>query len=120
MAASRTGGSQWGVPGATSLLDQQVRLAAFTHLDRLVAESPDGTIRWADANTFTFQGRTMPLMAQTGIWKPAILDAALSIRTTFTPANQDRPYLDSIGDDGMVRYKYRGHDPNHSDNRALR
>lgn len=108
------------MPGAPSLLDQQVRLAAFTHLDRLVAESPDGTVRWADANTFTFQGRAMPLMAQTGIWKPAILDAALSIRTTFTPPDQDPPYLDSIGDDGMVRYKYHGHDPNHSDNRALR
>lgn len=103
-----------------SLVDQQVRLAMFEHLDRLVAASPEGTVTWADANTFQFRGRAMPLMAQTGIWKPAILDAALTIRTAFTPPDREPPYLDSFGDDGYLRYKYRGHDPNHADNRALR
>jgi putative restriction endonuclease len=57
---------------------------------------------------------------QTGIWKPAGLDAALTIRTTYTPPNVLPPYADDQGTDGLVRYKYRGTDPNHSDNRALR
>jgi hypothetical protein len=57
---------------------------------------------------------------QTGIWKPAGLAAALTIRTTFTPPNQPPPYVDDVGDEVLVRYKYRGTDPNLSDNRALR
>jgi putative restriction endonuclease len=48
------------------------------------------------------------------------MTAALSIRTTYTPADALPPYEDDLGDDGLVRYKYRGTDPNHSDNRALR
>lgn len=62
----------------------------------------------------------MRLIVQTGIWKPAALSAALSIRTTYTPPDQPPPYEDDLGLDGYVRYKYRGTDPNHSDNRALR
>jgi putative restriction endonuclease len=62
----------------------------------------------------------MRLIVQTGIWKPAGLTAALSIRTTYTPPDQPPPYEDDLGLDGYVRYKYRGTDPNHSDNRALR
>lgn len=92
----------------------------FGHLDQLLATSPDGSLRSADVNTFTFQGRALRLIVQTGIWKPAGLDAALTIRTTFTPPDQLPPYADDMGDDGLVRYKYRGTDPNHADNRALR
>lgn len=77
-------------------------------------------MRSADINTFVFEGRPMRLVVQTGIWKPAGLEAALSIRTTYTPPNQPPPYEDDLGGDGMVRYKYRGTDPKHSDNRALR
>jgi putative restriction endonuclease len=64
--------------------------------------------------------RSIRLIVQTGIWKPAGLSAALTIRTTFTPPNQPPPYADDVGDDGLVRHKYRGTDPNFSDNRALR
>jgi putative restriction endonuclease len=100
--------------------DSQLRLAAFAHLDRLRAQHPDGALPSADINTFTFGGRTQRLIVQTGIWKPAGLDAALSIRTTYTPPNEPPPYEDDLGDDGLVRYKYRGTDPNHADNRSLR
>src|SRR5947199_7130337 len=100
--------------------DAQLRLAAFAHLDRLRAQHPDGALPSADINTFTYEGRAQRLIVQTGIWKPAGLDAALSIRTTFTPPNEMPPYEDDLGADGLVRYKYRGTDPNHSDNRALR
>jgi putative restriction endonuclease len=100
--------------------DARLRAAAFDHLDRLRAITPDDALRSADINTFVFEGRPLRLIVQTGIWKPAGLDAALSIRTTFTPANQPPPYEDDLGTDGLVRYKYRGTDPNHSDNRSLR
>src|SRR3954462_14940823 len=100
--------------------DAQLRLAAFAHLDRLRTQHPDGALPSADINPFTFEGRAQRLIVQTGIWKPAGLDAALSIRTTYTPPSELPPYQDDLGDDGLVRYKYRGTDPNHSDNRALR
>jgi putative restriction endonuclease len=104
----------------TDPLDQRIRLAMFTYLDRLVARSPDGTVRSSEVNRFEFDGQPMRLIVQTGIWKPGVLEAALTIRTTYTPPNQEPPYSDSIGADGLIRYKYHGLDPNHSDNRALR
>jgi putative restriction endonuclease len=100
--------------------DASLRSAAFAHLDRLLQKNPDGSLRSADINTFIYDGRPLRLIVQTGIWKPAGLDAALSIRTTYTPPNEPPPYEDDLGEDGVVRYKYRGIDPNHSDNRALR
>ena len=100
--------------------DAQLRAAAFAHLDDLVRRSPDGAVRSADINSFSFEGRRVPLVVQSGIWKPAHLDAALTIRTTYTPPSQPPPYEDDLGDDGLVRYKYRGTDPQQSDNRALR
>jgi len=59
-------------------------------------------------------------MVQAGIWKPAGLEAALTIRTAYTRPDQTPPYADDIGEDGLARYKYRGVDPAHSDNRAFR
>jgi len=100
--------------------DARLRAAAFAFLDQLRRIHPDGALRSADINAFTFEGRAQRLIVQTGIWKPAGLDAALSIRTTYTPPNEMPPYADDIGADGLIRYKYRGTDPNHSDNRALR
>jgi len=70
---------------------------------------------------FAFEGRRVPLVgAQQGIWKPSFLGAALSIRTAYTPPGETPPYDDAIGDDGNFRYKYRGTDPHHAENRALR
>jgi putative restriction endonuclease len=101
-------------------LDEQVRAAAFAFLDRLGQQNPGGALQSADINRFTFNGTQQRLIVQAGIWKPAGLDAALSIRTTFTPPDQPPPYEDDLGADGLVRYKFRGTDPDHSDNRALR
>jgi putative restriction endonuclease len=100
--------------------DARLRAAAFAYLDRLSAFNPDGALRSADINAFSFEGRTQRLITQAGIWKPAGLDAALSIRTTYTAPDRLPPYQDDLGSDGLVRYKYRGTDPDHSDNRALR
>jgi putative restriction endonuclease len=91
----------------------------FNHLDQLLATSPDGSLPSSAINAFSFDGQSMRLIVQAGIWKPAGLQAALTIRTTYTPPNQPPPYADNV-DGGVVHYKYRGTDPNHSDNRALR
>src|SRR3546814_15590819 len=56
---------------------------------------------------------------QQGIWKPGQLGAALSIRTVYRPEGSNRPYDDAVGMDGFYRYKMRGDDPNHYQNRAL-
>lgn len=70
---------------------------------------------------FEYDGRRLPLMdRQRGIRKPAGMHAALSIRTTYTDPRHTPPYADNIGDDGLQRYKYRGTDPDHAENRSLR
>lgn len=45
--------------------DERLRAAAFDHLDRLVAASPGGTVHSRDINSF--EGRSMPLVVQSGI-----------------------------------------------------
>lgn len=100
--------------------EDEIRAAAFAHLDQLLIRHPDGALPSGEINAFESHGRTMRLIVQTGIWKPAGFEAALSIRTTYTPPNEPPPYADDLGADGRIRYKYRGTDPQHSDNRALR
>ena len=103
-----------------TLDDRPLRAAVFAHLDALLSRNPTGVLRSADLNGFSWEGRQLRLVVQSGIWKPTGLEAALTIRTTYTRPDQIPPYADDIGEDGLVRYKYRGVDPNHSDNRALR
>ncbi len=69
---------------------------------------------------FAFDGERLPLQLQNGIRKPAGLAAALAFTTVFTAAGGRPPYEDSVGADGLPRYKWRGTDPDHADNRALR
>ena len=57
---------------------------------------------------------------QTGIWKPRELSAALSILTGYYSREARRPYEDGLGADQLLRYKWRGTDPNLADNRCLR
>lgn len=91
----------------------------FEHLNRLTAQHPEG-IPSHLVNQFSYAGQHLRLIVQPGIWKPRHLDAALTIRTTFAGSPADRPYEDEIGPDRLLRYKWRGTDPNHADNRALR
>jgi putative restriction endonuclease len=70
---------------------------------------------------FEIDGLPFRLMdAQRGIRKPRELSSALSIRTVYTVDADNRPYADEVGSDGLLRYKWRGDDPNHAENRALR
>jgi putative restriction endonuclease len=74
-----------------------------------------------DLGDFEIDGRPFRLMdAQRGIRKPRELAAALSIRTVYTVDGGVRPYEDAVGPDGLLRYKWRGDDANHAENRALR
>lgn len=100
-------------------LDARMRLAMFAHLDRVTAEHPGG-IPSDVINSFTFDDTPVKLIVQPGIRKPAVLSAALTIRTAYTPPGATAPYEDEMGADGALRYKWRGTDPDHPDNRALR
>lgn len=74
-----------------------------------------------DIQDFTLDGEPRRLQAtQTGIWKPRDLPAALSIQTVYRAPGRERPYNDEMGEDGLLRYAWRGDDPEHPDNRALR
>lgn len=89
----------------------------------LAVRTNDGleSLRSDEISEFRFRGEPFPLMdRQRGIRKPAVLDSALSIRTTWRAEGAPRPYDDDIGADGLVRYKWRGDDPDHPENRALR
>ena len=82
---------------------------------------PNSGVDFVWLSGFKYGGMAIPLMdRQRGIRKPAVLDEALSIRTTFTPPGARPPYVDAIGADGLQRYKYRGENPKHPENIALR
>lgn len=100
--------------------DLLLRNAAFAYLDRLALEGST-PVRQADLAGFLFGGEPVRLMAtQQGIWKPKSLEAALSIRTVFTADPSQAPYADAVGSDGFLRYKWRGDNPAHPDNKSLR
>lgn len=100
--------------------DARLRAAAFAYLDQ-VSDHGAGLVGQALLAGFSFQGQPVRLMAtQQGIWKPRILDAALSFRTVYCSDPAKAPYLDEEGSDGFLRYKWRGTDPQHPDNKSLR
>lgn len=102
------------------LRELAIRHAAFAWLDRQRAAGRE-TFTQDDTSGLLLAGENVRLMpTQQGIWKPGNLAAALSFRTVFRPEGSDRPYDDAIGADGFYRYKMRGDDPAHYQNRALR
>jgi putative restriction endonuclease len=97
-------------------LDHRVRLAAFQWLRAQMDVYGDVLPRSILAEGFAFDGVRAPLLGPQGIFKPGVMtEAALSITTI--PGG---PYDDSIGSGGALRYRYRGTDPAHPDNRGLR
>ena len=96
--------------------DQKVRIAAFNWLEEQVAIHGDVLPRSILAEGFEFEGQRVPLVAPQGIFKPKLLPhIPLSITTT-----PEGPYDDSFDSDGLLLYRYRGTDPQHRDNAALR
>lgn len=106
----------------TDAIDRDValRLGAMRWLGEIARLRGD-RLRRGDVADFWFDGRRFPLLdPQRGITKPAGMDAALSIRTVYTPSWDTPPYEDAEGPDGLIRYAYRGDDPEHPENRGLR
>jgi len=100
--------------------DAELRREAMTWLSVRTNDGAD-PLTTEEIKEFRFRGQPMPLMdAQRGIRKPAVLRAALSFRTVFRPEGAERPYEDALGSDGLIRYKYRGTDSDHPENRGLR
>jgi putative restriction endonuclease len=101
-------------------LDLELRLAVFEHVDRL-RSAGGGVVGWRALNEgMPFHGERVPIWNyQKGIFRPAILretGAALTLQTSFHSPYDDRWNPD---DDRLV-YRYRGTDPGHPDNRAVR
>lgn len=101
--------------------DGRLRAAAFAWLDRQTLRG-SGNLTYSEIQTFTFEGQPVPLKDRVkGIWKPSSLASALSITTTYRPPGVVRPYDDLIHEnDGLLRYKWNGTEPNEATNRALR
>lgn len=97
-----------------------LRTAVFTHLEKLLESNPSGALSSEEINAFTYGTEQIRLIVQNGIRKLQRSDAALTIRTTYTPPSKVPPYVDTPDKDGMVRYKYQGTDPDHHNNRGLR
>lgn len=62
----------------------------------------------------------MSIIAQQGIFKPAILELPLSITTAPPKPGKPPPYSDGLDADGLLNYRYRGTNPDHRDNVGLR
>ena len=96
--------------------DARVRSAAFEWLSDQISRHGDVLARTLLAEGFKLAGVRVPLIGPQGIFKPQVLEAApLSITTA--PRG---PYDDSFGPGGLLRYRYRGTDKDHTDNRGLR
>jgi putative restriction endonuclease len=100
--------------------DERLRAAAMAWLSRRCTPE-DPVVSRQELADFHFEGQRISLVDRgQGIRKPKELKAALSIMTTFTSDRERPPYDDAMGDDGFLRYKYRGTDPQLHINKALR
>jgi putative restriction endonuclease len=96
-------------------VEEQIRLAAFEWLDKQTIIHGDVLPRELLANGFFFNSERITLLGPQGIWKPKIMTYPLSITTI-----QGGVYDDINTPDGFLKYKYRGTDPYHPDNKGLR
>jgi putative restriction endonuclease len=96
-----------------------IRAVAFSYVDEM-SDHGEQPVAWSDLARFTFEGERIPLVSQQGIFKPAALELPISIRTTFRPPGEARPYEDEVDENGFLLYRYRGTDPQHHENRWLR
>ena len=95
--------------------DERVRGAAFEWLAEQTSIHGDVLPRSLLAEGFLLGQDRVRFVGPQGIFKPAVMQVPISITTS--PRG---PYDDAIGQDNLLRYKYRGADPNHRDNAGLR
>jgi putative restriction endonuclease len=102
-------------------IDVAVRAQAFRFLQEQSDIHGDALPRGVLVQGFSFHGTRVPLMGPQGIFKPAILpEIPLSITTAPIVEGKPRPYEDEMGTGGLIKYKYRGTDPQHRENVGLR
>ncbi len=65
-----------------------IRATALAYVDQLSGHG-ERPIAWSDLSEFRFEGERVPLVSQQGIFKPAVLDLPISIRTTFRAPGRD-------------------------------
>ena len=105
---------------ADSFGDRFVRAAVFARLEALTQRYGD-VLPWSLLKQgVTVRNRLVHILGPQGIFTPAGMEVPMSITTAPLKPGQARPYEDEVGDDGMLRYRYRGTDPNHRDNAGLR
>jgi putative restriction endonuclease len=95
-------------------MDDQIRLAAFEWLEKQAIIHGDVLGRDLLAKGFIFKGERITLLGPQGIWKPKSMIYPISITST------GGKYEDTNTVDGFLKYKYRGTDPLHPDNKGLR
>ena len=95
--------------------DGEIRRASFAWLTEQQVLHDDVLPYRVLLKGFDFDGDRVPLVGPQGIFKPRVMQLPLSITTAV-----DGPYDDSLGPDGLLRYRYRGTDPAHRDNVGLR
>jgi putative restriction endonuclease len=94
--------------------DIEIRRAAFAWLGEQVDVHGQVLSRDLLSKGFPYKGERIPLVSPQGIFKPRQMELPLSITTVA-----DGPYQDAFGP-ALLRYRYRGADPNHRDNAGLR
>jgi putative restriction endonuclease len=108
------------ISGMTSFSDDEVRAAALVQVKRLRDRYGGRIPRSALMEGITIRGERIPIWNyQKGIFKPAVLGtggAALSIHTSAASPYDDVHDVEA----GAIVYKYRGENPAHADNVALR
>ena len=98
-----------------------MRWSAFDFVGGLVERFGDVVPYASLIEGFVFEGARVPLLGPQGIFKPAVLpEMPLTIATAPPKPGRPQPYDDEIGEDGFLRYRYRGTDPSHRDNVGLR
>jgi putative restriction endonuclease len=96
--------------------EHNIRLATFEWLTQQVRIHGEVLPRKLLASGFIFEDERITLVGPQGIWKPRVF-AKIPLSIT-TVANG--PYDDSFSPDGLLRYRYQGTNPQHSDNVGLR
>lgn len=94
--------------------DSSLRLAAFEWLSSLVASHGEVLPRSALARGFLFDSHRIHVVGPQGIFKPAVMGAPISITTS-----PNGPYTDGFDASDRLRYRYRGTNRQHPDNRGL-
>ena len=94
--------------------DAEIRRAAFAWLTQQIDLHGQVLSREVLSKGFLYAGERISLVSPQGIFKPRQMTLPLSITTVA-----DGPYQDAFGP-SLLRYQYRGSNPNHRDNAGLR